>query len=226
VAAGSQAFQIERHEDKVFIKPLKLGASTDLLIWTATRRFAYELEALGEVANMSFIIDSRLPPATPANPNSKQIEDVADMVLTRAWLGAERIDASRISDQEGAVNVRVEHVFHSSTTLYVHYSVRNLSREAYRITAPTVAESTAAQATVSLLSISHTQIDNHLQRKLGKLQVRRALACRSEVSQEVVQPGQQVQGVLAIRDPVASLAILQLTFGPSEPRSVRAVLVL
>src|SRR6478609_10071190 len=41
-AAGSPAFQIERHEDKVFIKPLKTGVSTDLFVWTASRRCAYE----------------------------------------------------------------------------------------------------------------------------------------------------------------------------------------
>ena len=43
-AAGSSDFQIERQENKVFIKPMKSGASTDLFVWTASRRFAYELE--------------------------------------------------------------------------------------------------------------------------------------------------------------------------------------
>src|SRR6478752_6355185 len=43
-AAGSSDFQIERQEDKVFIKPTKSGISTDLFVWTASRRFAYELE--------------------------------------------------------------------------------------------------------------------------------------------------------------------------------------
>ena len=60
-ATGSPAFQIERHDDKVFIKPLKAGASTDLFVWTASRRFAYELEPPGEVKNMNFAVDSRVP---------------------------------------------------------------------------------------------------------------------------------------------------------------------
>ena len=30
-------FQIERHEDKVFIKPLQQGVSTNLFVWTASR---------------------------------------------------------------------------------------------------------------------------------------------------------------------------------------------
>src|SRR6516225_6135801 len=65
-AAGSNAFQIERHEDKVFIKPLKTGASTDLFVWTASRRFTYELETTGEVKNMNFAVDSRMPAPKPA----------------------------------------------------------------------------------------------------------------------------------------------------------------
>src|SRR6185503_4070928 len=90
-AAGSPAFQIERHEDKVFIKPLKAGASTDLFVWTASRRFAYELEPPGEVSNMNFAIDSQLPSKPPAQ-TAAHLDDVADMMLTRALLDAERVD--------------------------------------------------------------------------------------------------------------------------------------
>src|SRR6201993_1476397 len=61
-AAGSSDFQIERESNKVFIKPTKSGAATDLFVWTASRRFAYELETTEEVKNMSFAIDSA-PPA-------------------------------------------------------------------------------------------------------------------------------------------------------------------
>src|SRR5437868_6990583 len=60
-AAGSAAFEIERHENKVFIKPLKTGASTDLFVWTASRRFTYELEPPGEVKTMNFAVDNQIP---------------------------------------------------------------------------------------------------------------------------------------------------------------------
>src|ERR1700728_4076677 len=63
-AAGSSDFQIEREANKVFVKPVKSGASTDLFVWTASRRFAYELEVTQEVKDMSFAIDSA--PPTPA----------------------------------------------------------------------------------------------------------------------------------------------------------------
>src|SRR5690348_16470832 len=34
VAAGRDAFEIERRDDKVLIKPLSAGVATDLLVWT------------------------------------------------------------------------------------------------------------------------------------------------------------------------------------------------
>src|SRR5437764_11930058 len=69
-AAGSPAFQIERHDNKVFIKPLKSGASTDLFVWTASRRFAYELLPPGEVSTMNFAIDNSIPAPKPVPVNS------------------------------------------------------------------------------------------------------------------------------------------------------------
>src|ERR1700733_12203451 len=56
-AAGSSDFQIERESNKVFVKPVKSGAATDLFVWTASRRFAYELEITQEMENMNFAID-------------------------------------------------------------------------------------------------------------------------------------------------------------------------
>src|ERR1700727_1163875 len=90
-AAGSSDFQIEREANKVVGKPIKSGAATDLFVWTASRRFAYELEITQEVKNMNFAIDSAPPaPAPPPKP-VVDADSVADVVLTRALLGAEPI---------------------------------------------------------------------------------------------------------------------------------------
>src|SRR6202021_121297 len=64
-AAGSSDFQIERESNKVFVKPVKSGAATDLFVWTASRRFAYELEITQEVKNMNFAFNSPPPPPPP-----------------------------------------------------------------------------------------------------------------------------------------------------------------
>src|SRR6478736_5937408 len=79
-AAGSSDFQIERQDNKVFVKPTKPGASTDLLVWAGSRRFAYELETTSEVKNMNFAIDAAIPSPPPVS--TTKADEVADMLLT------------------------------------------------------------------------------------------------------------------------------------------------
>src|SRR5258708_12961694 len=64
-AAGSSDFQIERESNKVFVKPVKSGAATDLFVWTPSRRFTYELEITQKRNNTNFTIYSPPPPPTP-----------------------------------------------------------------------------------------------------------------------------------------------------------------
>src|SRR5258708_7345278 len=64
-AAGSSDFQIERESNKVFVKPVKSGAATDLFVWTPSQRFAYGLEITQKRNNTNFTIYSPPPPPTP-----------------------------------------------------------------------------------------------------------------------------------------------------------------
>src|SRR6185437_1287381 len=97
VATGGTDFQIERQYNKVFVKPLKSGVSTNLFVWTASRRFSYELEPAGEVRNMNFAIDNAISKAKPADVPQINVEQFADLMLTRAFLGFEQVDSSRIT---------------------------------------------------------------------------------------------------------------------------------
>jgi hypothetical protein len=224
-AAGSPAFQIERHEDKVFIKPLKAGASTDLFVWTDSRRFTYELEPPGEVKSMNFAVDNRTPPPKLVPDSSSRMEEIADMMLSRALLGAERVDSTSIKDEKGRITVRIEHVFQSRNTLYIHYSVRNQSPQPYRVATPAVAEVLAPKTTISVMSLQHTQLDGQVLHKLGKLGERPLTPTRAETRKEDLQPGEETHGVVAIREQVPGPAIFQLTFGTEGRRKVQATAV-
>src|SRR5215831_10083883 len=183
-AAGSPSFQIERHEDKVFIKPLKAGVSTDLFVWTASRRFAYELEPPGEVKNMNFAVDSRIPTPKPAPDSKEELNDIADMMFTRALLGSERVDSTSIKDAKDRITVRIEDVFQSRNTTYIHYSVRNQSARPYRVTTPQVAEAIAPDASISIQALRHMQLDGQVLHKLGKLRERPLRLAKAEVQRE------------------------------------------
>ena len=224
-AAGSTAFQIERHADKVFVKPLKSSASTDLFVWTSSRRFAYELEAPGEVKNMNFAVENRIATPKAAVDNSTQVAEVAEMILTRAFLSTERIESSSLDDEKGRITLRVEQVFQSKASLYVQYSIVNHSARPYRVTTPAVLEAIAPRPAVSLTALRHKQLDGKVLRKLGQLNERPLTLARFENKKEDLQPGEQTHGVVTIREQFSTPTILRLTFGSEGPDGVQAIVV-
>ena len=137
-AAGSSDFQIERESNKVFVKPVKSGAATDLFVWTASRRFAYELEITQEVKNMNFAIDSAPPaPAPPPKPVVDTATDQSvDVMLTRALLGTEEIKHTRARAAKKQVSVHVDQVFRTRGIVYIHYTIKNNSNLFYRVSTP------------------------------------------------------------------------------------------
>src|SRR5260370_18035210 len=90
---------------------MKTGRYTALFGWRASRRFPYGLEAPGGVKKMNFAVDNRIPTPKPVPASNPHLEEIADMMLTRALLGAERVDSSSIKEEKGRVTVRVDRVF-------------------------------------------------------------------------------------------------------------------
>jgi len=230
-AAGSQAFQIERHEDKVFIKPLKAGASTDLFVWTASRRFTYELESPGEVTHMNFAVDNRPPaptkPATNLATNPTQgLDEVADMMLTKAFLGSERIDSSLIKDSKDGVTIRIEHIYQSRNTVYIHYVISNRGRQPYRVPTPTVEQLFPSQPGISVPALRGIQLNRSMAEKLGHVRPEALAVARSEIQKTDLDPGQETQGVIAIRQKVDSPTVIKLRFASDGKNSMDAFLVL
>jgi hypothetical protein len=208
-AAGSSDFQIERQDNKVFVKPTKPGASTDLLVWAGSRRFAYELETTSEVKNMNFAIDAAIP--APAPTVNSSADELADMMLTRAFLGAIAIQ-SKYRVSEGQVSVRIEQVFRTRSTIYVHYSVENNRSSSYHLDAPAVFELKPSRSPISLASFAHTQLDERMLKKLGRAEALPLMIARNEKEKQELQPGSSTQGVVAIRQDLKSPTVVQLVF--------------
>jgi hypothetical protein len=211
-AAGSSDFQIERESNKVFIKPEKSGAATDLFVWTASRRFAYELEITQEVNNMNFAIDSAQPVSPPKPVADTDTDQFADVVLTRALLGAEAIHQPRQRASKNQVSVRVENVFRTRTSVYIHYTIENHTSRVYHMNAPHAHQVQPDPSTGSLPSLLHTQLDQSAVEKLGAIGGQPLSVAHAENESQEVEPGQTTQGVLAIRHDLKSPAIVQLEF--------------
>ncbi len=211
-AAGSSDFQIERESNKVFVKPIKSGAATDLFVWTASRRFAYELEITQEVKDMNFAIDSAQPAPPPkpaAEPNPDQF---ADVLLTRALLGAQEIKQRSTRKVKGQVTVRVEQVFRTRTTVYVHYTIENNSGLFYRVNSPEVFELKLDDSPISLASLAHTQLDRLTLEQLGDMHQLALPAAPAEAEADDLHPGETTQGVIPIRQDLKSPSVVQLVF--------------
>ena len=213
-AAGSSDFQIEREANKVFVKPIKSGAATDLFVWTASRRFAYELEITQEAKDMNFAIDTAQPaPAPDPKPVvATDTDQFADVVLTRALMGAEEIKQKSPRKAKGQVSVRVEQVFRTRNTVYVHYTIENHSNLFYRLNPPQAYQLQPDESAIPLATLAHTQLDRATLEELGDTQEFALPVAHAEAELDNLHPGETTQGVISIRKDLKSPAVVQLVF--------------
>ena len=211
-AAGSSDFQIEREANKVFIKPIQSGAATDLFVWTASQRFAYELETTPKIKDMNFAIDSAPPVRPPKAVVDADTDQLVDVVLTRALLGAEEIKQKNVRKVKGQVSVRVEEVLHTRTTIYIHYTIENNSSLSYRVNTPEAYQLRTNDSSLPLARLARTQLDRAKLEALGVTPELSLPVIRAEAGVEYLRPGETTHGVLPIRQALESPTVVELVF--------------
>lgn len=200
-AAGSSAFQIERQENKVFIKPLKSGVTTNLFIWTASNKtFSYEL-TVGDVINMNTEIYNVSKPSatTSAVEASVQMEQVADLLITRTLLGIEPIDSAGFKSIKNKIGLRIQQVFRSRNSLYIQYSIENMSARPFRITNPNLYEIQVEQSRVNLPHLKGRQIEQQVVDGFGRTRQIPLAIAHADNQAEDIAPRERKQGIVAIR---------------------------
>src|ERR1700724_2646761 len=103
--ANPDAFSVEHHGDKVFLKPAREKESTNLFIWTATRQLSYELDPARDVAGMNV--------------------DIHDLPPSQAMLGSKDSARDEPKVARGRVNVELNQVFRAKEATYIRYSIAN-----------------------------------------------------------------------------------------------------
>jgi Conjugal transfer protein len=228
----ADSFQIERHEDKVFIKPLQLGVSTNLFVWTASRELSYELDPSGSLSSMDVLIrtDPAPNPRTVA-PSEEELSErklhaIATQVLTQTLEGAEDILQDSTKAEPNRVQATLEQIYSIGGQVYIRYSLTNLTETPYRVTTPVVYRQTPGKNAVSLTSLRNHQIN---QKTYASLKAGRgvALDLQAESAPHDLAPGEKVTGVIGIRS-VDGLQprLYQLNFGIDQNRPVTAEAVL
>lgn len=231
--ADSDSFQVERHGDKVFVKPLREGVSTNLFVWTASRELTYELDPAGQLARMDVLVRSEPAPnprtSTPASaePSDLEIRKIASLVLIQAMMGVEDIvrDPEKSSDSH-RVQVNVEQVYRAKDRIYIRYSVANQTKSPFRVTNPEVCAPVPTEHKVSLLSLKNHQITSRTFKSFKANHAPEVEAMQPESGARDLAPGQKTMGVISIGTAGNSPQIYQLRFGADQSGQLRVEVVL
>jgi Conjugal transfer protein len=231
--ADPDSFQVERHDDKVFVKPLREGVSTNLFVWTVSRELSYELDPAGELAAMDVLVrsdpSSNRPKSTQAaaEPSDAEIRKIASLVLAEAMMGAE--DIARDADKRPAdrVQVTLDQVYRSKDRMYIRYSVMNQTKTPFRVTTPDVSAPLPTEQPVSLLSLKNHQIASKTFAAFKPKQGSSVPVAQADSLTRDLAPGEKTTGVIGIGSSTAAVPqIYQLSFGADQngPLKVEAVL--
>ncbi len=229
----ADSFQIERHEDKVFIKPLQQGVATNLFVWTASRELSYELDPVGSLSSMDVLIRTDLAPNARTvarieeELSEQKIRTIAKQVLTQTLAGAEDIVQDSTKTERNRVQVVIEQIYRPGDQIYLRYSITNRTEAPYRMTIPAAYSQTPGKNAISLVSLRNHQLKH---KTYASFKTHRGVAldvAQAESNPRDLAPGEKATGVIAIKGTDGNQSNLyQLNFGVDRNRPVTADAVL
>ena len=236
VAAGSQTMQIEWHGNDVFVKPLQSGQSTDLMVWTEHEFSTYELEAPGDVRQMTFVLDETNSPVPQgarsdatqvADPPAKATDRITQSAIGSTLLQVTPVTARGVRPAKDGVSVSIKDVVRDGSCLYVSFAMTNSSTLPYRIEPPNVFEIAPRQSADLLPSMKDEQVAAKAVAQFGTNQTAQVSVRDTDIPQKDLSPGQTAEGVVEIRpEDTAKPGIYEFDFGADNGQSVKATAVL
>lgn len=227
VAVGNQgAFTVERRENRVFVKPVEQGARTNLFVWTAARRFAYELVPATSVEQMHFAIDQASMPlaALPIGKEpSPRISTLPADMLTKA----DPILSAGERETRGRVEIALRDMYRQGRLLYLRYAVINHSTHEYLPARPAAWRLGGVRSSQSLIPLGNRQLGEKLSGSLTAATTMR-LAVREASAVSKVPAGGSSLGWVVVEEavPDSSPSVLRLDFAADGQGTVTAMLVL
>ena len=108
--------------------------------------------------------------------------------------------------------MRIEQVFRTRSTAYIHYTIENGTKDTYHLGSPFAYQLQADHSSISVGSLLHTQLDAHMLKKLGATQALSLPVARAESETQGLAPGASTQGVVVIRQDLTSPTVVQVVF--------------
>ena len=207
IAAGSDAAQIEWHDNNVFIKPVKNGLATNLLVWTEHQFSAYEIEAPGPVSEMTFVLDeskSSVPEATASSGAAEKAaaeerQHITDSIIGSTLLDATPVVAHGLHPAKDFVSVVINEVVRDKNSIYVRFAVTNNSPHPYRILSPAVLAITPQRNANLVSTMKGLQISDQVLLQFQSAQTEPVTVRGYSVPTRDVDPGKTVEGVLTFQ---------------------------
>jgi hypothetical protein len=235
VAAGSEAMQIEWHENNVFIKPLQGGQATDLMVWTEHQFSAYELEAPGDVKQMTFVLDESASPVPqvkgtkvpPAKPSADEVRLLRDSAINSTLLNVTPVDGHDAHPPKNQVSVSIRDAVRDGDSVFVRFAVTNSGAQPYRVLSPQVFEITPQQNADLLPALTNKQISDRSVAQFQSNQTDQIAVEQSNFPEKDLSPGATAEGVIEIHPKDASkTGVYQFVFGDDSSHAVKATAVL
>ena len=231
--ADPDSFQVERHDDKVFLKPLREGVSTNLFIWTASRELSYELDPAGQLAAMDVLVRTEPAPKLHVNaqasaePSDAEIRKIAALVLAQAMMGVEDIAHDTDKGPGNRVQVSLEQVYRAKDRMFIRYSVVNQTKTPFRVTTPDVSAPLPTEQPVSLVSLKNHQITSRTFMAFKAKQGSSLSVAQADSLKRDLGPGEKTTGVISIGStPANPPQMYQLSFGADQNGPLKVEVVL
>lgn len=206
------------------------------MVWTEHQFSAYELEAPGEVRQMTFVLDETSSPVPQAarsgaaqavDPPGKDIDQITESAIGSTLLRVAPVTARDVHPAKNGISVSIKDVVCDGTSFYVRFAVTNSSTLPYRILSPNVFEITPRQSADLLTSMKDEQVAANALAQFDANQTTQVSVRRTDIPQKDISPGATAEGVIEITPKDAGkLGIYQFVFGVDRGDAVKATAVL
>lgn len=227
VAIGNQnAYQVERRENKVFLRPVEEGSQTNLFVWTPAGRYVYELAPAEAISESHFAIDQGAPPK-PAPPPITSNLPAASSLPEEMLTDAVPVALFGTRESTGRAEVTVRDLYQRDGRLYLRYSLVNRSARRYQQGQVAALHLVGAKSARSLLALDAHQLGERISRGL-RFEVARQVSVVDQSPVREIEAGGQAMGWLAVELPAVDeedVSVLKVQFAADRTADVSAVLV-
>lgn len=227
VAIGTQLVHVEWHDRTVLVEPLQAGVDTNIVVFTPTHTYLYEIEPASEPGKMSYLVreSAPAPPPPPPTPAPDQIQQEHDRLYGSLLLTTLDVNSHDVVTCKHGVTIRVVQVSEDAHNYYVRLSATNYSNHTYRLENPTVRKiDPAFGADMAYSNVNH-QISDTMFGQFRTYQQTPVDAHGSTLEMKDLPPDTFLNWVMALTKPATSPSMFRFAFPSDEGTPVDAIAI-